>query len=220
MVVAKPVDIEIRFRDSCFHTLVIENKALFRQVINSFYIDTPEEFFVFSKHYEPFEFCKKGLYISNAINFEMNNRKLLTKINSYLEMLANEELYTELSSIKTVLMDLAENLISKSDFNVACNCEVSTKDIIKLFNFEITKGDLSFAEAFVRYIQLISQYLKISLFVVSDLHSVFDEKDLDMIFETLLLNEVNVLCIEGIAPNNVSKYEKVHIVDKDLCEIE
>ncbi len=220
MIVVKPTNIEIRFRDSNFHTLVIENKSLFRQVIYSFYSDNPEEFFVFSKNFEVFEFRKKGIYIPSAINFEMNDKKLLTKINTYLENLANDELYTELLDIKAVLMDFAGKLALKSDFSVDYDGEILTKDIIKLFDFEITKGDLNFAEAFIRYVQLMSQYFKISLFVISDLHSVFDEKELDMIFETLLLNDVNILSVEGLSPNNISKYEKIHIVDVDLCEIE
>ncbi len=220
MVKLKNSDIEIKFDECAFQTLVIENKQLFRRVSFAFYDDTPEDYFVFSLKYTPFEFHKKGMYIPSAVNLDMDNKKLITKINSFLERLANDELYTDLLEIKGKLLSFAEKLTEKSDFCVEYNCDIGAKEIIKLLSFEITRGNMGITEAFVQYVLLLSRYLGVELFVVSDLHLFFDVTELDLMFKTMQLNGVKMLCVEGFSPAEPSEYEKIHIIDRDLCEIE
>ncbi len=219
MIYCKSTDTEIKFDNSDFHTLIIENKPLLRNITYSFFSERPEEYFVFSHNCEPFEFFKRGIYIPSAVNLDLNNKKILSKINCCLEHLLTDELYTEFYEIKSKLLMLAGRLLQKSEFNVDFDCDVSPKDIVKLLGTELSRGDDDFAEAFIRYIQLAKEYLGVSLIVISNLHSFFGKEELDLIYKTLLLTEVRVLCIEGIQPNNASQYEKIHIVDNELCEI-
>ncbi len=219
MVVAKCANLEIRFRDCPIHTLVVENKALLRRLSYSFYAEEPDAFLVFSKNYEPFEFTKKGLYIPSPIHLDFNSKKLLAKVNANLERTANIELHAELLQIKSELMKFAQRLAEAADFQAEYCCDISAKDIIKLFGFELARGDMDFGEAFVEHIRLLSRYLGVRLFVVSDLHAAFDPPELDLIFETLLLCEVNILCLESTCPADISSRERLHIIDKDLCEI-
>ncbi len=219
MIYCKSTDTEIKFDNSNFHTLIIENKPLLRDITYLFFSEKPEEYFVFSHNCEPFEFFKRGIYIPSAVNLDLNNKKILSKINSYLEHLLTDELYTEFHEVKNTLMTLAEKLLQKSEFIIDFDYDISPKDIVKLLGAELARGDESFAEALIRYIQLAKEYLGVSLIVISDLHSFFGKEELDLIYKTLLLTEVRVLCIEGIQPNNASQYEKIHIVDNELCEI-
>ncbi len=220
MIVLKNLNLEIKFNECNFHTIVIENKPLLRNVIYSFQNETPEEYFVFSKNYDPFEFRKKGIYITSAIGIDMNNKRLMAKINAELEQLLTNELWEDFFDTKNKLVCLAESLIQKSDFNLDWDCDINAQDLVKLFGMKIAKTENDFAGEFIRYIQLISQYIGVSLIVVSDLHNFFCADELDLIFKTLALNDIYVLCIEGVQPGSPSRYEKVHIIDSDLCEIE
>ncbi len=219
MIVCKGSNTEIKF-DSCnFHTLVIENKELLRNVTYSFYSETADDCFVFSKDYKPFEFCKKGVFIPSVIGLDMGNKRLMTKINADLEHLIADELYSEFLDVKSRLVLLAEMLIQKSDFSLEYSDDISPRDIIKLYGLSLVREDGAFAESFIRYIQLLKQYLDASLIVVSDLHCFFSTEELDLIFETLILSDIRLLSIEGIQPTP-SKYERLHIIDSELCEIE
>ncbi len=220
MILCKSVGTEINFDICRCHTLVLENKVLLRNITYSFYHETPEDYFVFSEHYEPFEFRKKGIYISNAIGFDMNYKRLISKVHSELEHTLVEELYEELFDVKSRLAILSEKLMQKSDFHFDCTSDISPHEIIKLFDVELTRQDDNFADDLIRYIQLLKQYLGVSFVVVSDLHSFFSKEELDLIFQTLILNEVCILCIEGAQPSAPSQYEKIHIIDHELCEME
>ncbi len=219
MAVAKCAEVEIRFRDCPFQTLVIENKTLWRRLTYSFYTEEPDELLVFSKNYTPFPFAQKGLYIPSPIHLDFNNKKLLTKINAHMEQTANVDLHAELLRIKGELASFAQQLSESADFQMNYCDDISARDIIKLLGFEIIRGDMDFAEAFVEHIWLLSRYLGVKLFVVSDLHAAFEAQELDLIFETLQLSEVNLLCLESNCPVNLSPREQMHIIDKDLCEI-
>ncbi len=219
MAVVKCANAEIHFRECPFQTLVIENKALLRRVIYSFYTEEPDELLVFSKNHTPFPFAQKGLYVPSPIHLDFNSKKLLTKINAHMEQTANVELHAELLRIKGELIKFAQRLSGTADFQMEYSDDIGAKDIIKLFRFELSRGDLDFAEAFVAHIRLLSQYLGVRLFVVSNFHAAFEACELELIFETLLLSEVNILCLENACPVCVSSYERLHIIDNDLCEI-
>ncbi len=219
MIVCKNTNTEIKFDKHCFHTLVVENPTLLRNITYSFYEETPEYFFVFSKNYEPFEFRKKGLYLPSAVNLNVNNKKVLAKINAQLECFLTNELYAEFYDIKSRFSLLAEKLIQYSDYVVDCDYDITPKDIVKLLGVELSRGENDFDEILIRYVGLVREYLGVSLIVVSDLHRFFSKDELDSIFKTLLLNEICLLCVESIQPGNLSQYEQVHIIDNDLCEI-
>ncbi len=219
MAVLKGFQLEMKFTDNPFHTLVIENKKLYRDVLYGMESDTPEDHFVFSKNYEPFAFEKKGMYIANPINPELNNKKLLAKVNSFLENMANTELYSQLSELKSRLVLFAEQLAVQSDFALEYSPDVDTKSVIKLFDFRIEKCEDDFSQLFIRYVLLLREYLGISLFTVSGLHAFFEKEELELIYKTLNLNEVALLCIEHTVTDNLTHYEQVHIVDRDLCEL-
>ncbi len=219
MAVIKCTNTEIRFRDCPFQTLVVENKALLRRITYNFYTEDPDEFIAFSKNYTPFAFAQKGLYIPSPVHLDFSSKKLLVKINAHMEQTANVELHAELFRIKGELINFAQQLSEIADFQMEYSDDISAKDIIKLFEFGISRGDMDFTEAFVEHIRLLSRYLGVRLFVVSNLHAVFDSRELELIFETLLLSEVNILCLESACPVSISSYEQLQIIDNDLCEI-
>lgn len=210
---------EILFDESHIQLLVVENKELFRNIISAFEFANPEELFVFSKDYVPFDFEKHGVYISNPLNTDTENKKILSKINSDLEDAANSEYYNEIMQIKQSLMNLADLLLRYNDFDFDCKYDIETASIIKLLDFRIKKDCLCHSEQLIRYILLVSKYLNRKLFVLPNMHLYFDSDELKLIYDTLLLNHIHVLVIEGIAPNESAECEQLYIVDNDLCEL-
>ncbi|MCD7723493.1 MAG: type II-A CRISPR-associated protein Csn2 [Clostridiales bacterium] len=220
MALFKPLQNQMLFDDCCIHSLIVENKKLFRCVINSFEFDFSEDYFVFSQNFTPFEFSKKGIYISNPLNPDITSKKLVNKLDSYLEGVCNDEYPQKIEDIKSRLFELASKLVSLLDYDIDFNCDIDTSSLIKLLSFTISRGDEAPASLLLRYILLASKYLKISLFVIPHLNSFFTCAELDGIYETLALNNINVLSIDCTAQKNPPAHSTVHIVDSDFCLID
>ncbi len=208
------------FEQASVNTLVIENRTLFRKTVSQFEDNSYEESFIFSKDYTPFEFEKHGLYISNPILPEITNKKLLTKINTYLEKIACDEYSELLNEIKGNLTLLGQKLSRECDFDFEFNDDIDNTSIIKILDFKINNGIDNPAALLVRFMILISKYLKLSLFVVPNMHLYFEEIELAEIYRTLSLNEIKLLCIDQICGEKALDSEKYHIIDKDLCCID
>lgn len=220
MISFKFLDNCIESKDGIFPVLVIENKKLFRNVVCAFESENAEEYFVFSKDFKPVEFNKMGIFVSNPLNVELDGRKLLTKINSYLEDVANTEYETQLAQAKQALMVLADLLSCFGDFDCEYNNDITTAEIVKLLQFKVGKEENTPEELLVTYLKLVSKYLKTELFVVPNLHLLFTDEEIALIYETLSVNYINLLSLECLEPMKKHDCEDFFIVDKDLCEID
>ncbi len=211
----------IEFENDRVPVLVIENKKLFRDVLFSFTTETQEEYFTFSKDFKPFEFNKLGCFISNPINLDFNNKKLMTKINAFLSVNANNEFAAELANVNQSIFTLADKLVSLSSFDLTYDeTSIDASSLIKLLSFQINSSDQSLCELLISFVLLLSKYLKTEVFVISNLYVYFSTEEIADIYKTLLLNHINLLVIEQNLPPHSYNYESVYIIDNDLCQID
>lgn len=220
MISFKFLDNCIELKDGVFSVLVIENKKLFRNVVCAFESENAEDYFVFSKDFKPIDFGKVGVFVSNPLNVELDGRKLLTKINSYLEDVANTEYEMQLAQAKQALMILADSLSCFGDFDCEYNNDITTAEIIKLLQFKVGREENMPEELLITYLKLVSKYLKTELFVVPNLHLLFTDEEVALIYETLAVNHIKMLSLECFEPAEKNTCEEIFIVDKDLCEID
>lgn len=211
----------IEFENDRVPVLVIENKKLFRDVLFSFITETQEEYFTFSKDFKPFEFNKLGCFISNPVNLDFNNKKLMTKINAFLSVNANNEFAAELANVNQSIFTLADKLVSLSSFDLTYDeTSIDASSVIKLLSFQINSSDQSLCELLISFVLLLSKYLKTEVFVISNLYVYFSTEEIADIYKTLLLNHINLLVIEQNLPPHSHNYESVYIIDNDLCQID
>lgn len=200
--------------------LVIENKKIFRQALRSFLDDTVEKLFTFSQDFKPFDFNKRGFFISNAIDLDFQNKKLVNKINSLMQKTAVNECSEDLASIQTLLINLFDKLNKIYDFEYDSNFEIDYLSILKLFQFNIDTSSHDLPQLLISYIILLNKYLKFDLFVLHSLYDFFDNNELEGIYETLSLSHINILTLSSSKPRHISKFEEIHILDPDLCIID
>lgn len=211
---------EIVFDDGFIQLLAIENKELFRNTLLAFEHDDTKSLFVFSENSIPIEFSKLGYFILNPPVVDLQNKRLTSKINSFLCDAANNDFQQELAQLKSELMNFAEKLGAFCEFDIEWCDDIDALSVIKLFQFRINSNSQAPAELFVTYILLLNRYLKINFFIVANLHMYFSENELEEIYESLLLRHINLLAIEPSKPESVQACEKIHIVDADLCDID
>lgn len=210
----------VELSNSKIPVLVIENKKIFRQALRSFLDDTVEELFTFSQDFKPFDFNKRGFFISNAIDLDFQNKKLVNKINSLMQKTAVNECGEDLASIQTLLINLFDKLNKMYDFEYDSNFEIDYSSILKLFQFNIDTSSHDLPQLLISYIILLNKYLKFDLFVLHSLYDFFDNNELEGIYETLSLSHINILILSSSKSRHISKFEEIHILDPDLCIID
>lgn len=156
----------VEFSNSKIPVLVIENKKIFRQALRSLLDDTVDELFTFSQDFKPFNFNKRGFFISNAIDLDFQNKKLVNKINSLMQKTAVNECSEDLASIQTLLINLFDKLNKMYDFEYDSNFEIDYSSILKLFQFNIDTSSHDLPQLLISYIILLNKYLKFDLFVL------------------------------------------------------
>ena len=201
----------VELSNSKIPVLVIENKKIFRQALRSFLDDTIDELFNFNK---------RGFFISNAIDLDFQNKKLVNKINSLMQKTAVNECSEDLASIQTLLINLFDKLNKMYDFEYDSNFEIDYSSILKLFQFNIDTSSHDLPQLLISYIILLNKYLKFDLFVLHSLYDFFDNNELEGIYETLSLSHINILILSSSKPRHISKFEEIHILDPDLCIID
>lgn len=210
----------VELSSSKIPVLVIENKKIFRQALRSFLDDTVEELFTFSQDFKPFDFNKRGFFISNAIDLDFQNKKLVNKINSLMQKTAVNECGEDLASIQTLLINLFDKLNKMYDFEYDSNFEIDYSSILKLLQFNIDTSSHDLPQLLISYIILLNKYLKFDLFVLHSLYDFFDNNELEGIYETLSLSHINIFILSSSKPRHISKFEEIHILDPDLCIID
>lgn len=196
----------VELSNSKIPVLVIENKKIFRQALRSFLDDTVEELFTFSQDFKPFDFNKRGFFISNAIDLDFQNKKLVNKINSLMQKTAVNECGEDLASIQTLLINLFDKLNKMYDFEYDSNFEIDYSSILKLFQFNIDTSSHDLPQLLISYIILLNKYLKFDLFVLHSLYDFFDNNELEGIYETLSLSHINILILSSSKPRHISKF--------------
>ncbi len=199
-------------------TLVIENKKLFRQTILSVSENDCDEMFVFSENFKPIDFSKSVKYIDSVLTFEFSDRKMMTKVNSFFENLCNTKYFSEISEIKSLCVNLCCELSKENDYDFQFCESIETLALVKLFSFAPTDDSDDNVGHLLRYFKLMKEYLGIKCFIVQNLHIYLENDECKNLLESVAMYEIYLLNLENSVPKEFSEYEKLVVIDNDLCE--
>ena len=121
------------------------------------------------------------------------------------------ELYEKINS-------LMYNLAFYSGIDVSFDEINDISAILKIYNIRPDTDNYSLPEKLLAYMELCEKYSGKKLFVVLNLHSCCSNDELESLFKDVVYRKNKVLIIESHI-ENISKYEKVRIIDNDMCEI-
>ena len=217
-IASQILNFESELSDEAITVLSVENVQAYRMIVCAFENGSIDEHIVFSSDFKPFEFYKKGIFISNPLNIGFVDKRFQNKINARLLDFANET--EQVFKLKSTMLNFADDLVKMCDFNLTYDSEFDLMDFIKMMAFKVNTSDLSFSEVFVKFVLMMSEYLSVELFVVLNLHLCFTRSEIEHIFETLLLNHIVLISLNRIQPQQVINGEKHIVIDKDLCLID
>lgn len=210
----------LAFENQTAIVLALENKTVFRRVINAFLEDCADEVLTFSQEWKPFAFSKQGLYIANLLQPDADAKKLMNHVASAMEQILNTELAEPLALVHQDLLQLGDALTARFDYDVACQDDLEAAAVVKLLQFRLRREESTAAERLARFLILTSRYLKVRIFAISNLYLYFESEEVSRLLHTLSLHQIRILDLECQAPACIDVRAKLYVLDRDLCTLD
>lgn len=190
----------LAFENQTAIVLTLENKTVFRRVVNAFLEDCADEVLTFSQEWKPFAFSKQGLYIANLLQPDADAKKLMNHVASAMEQTLNTELAESLALVRQDLLQLGDALTARFDYDVAYQDDLEAAAVVKLLQFRLRREESTAAERLARFLILTSRYLKVRIFAISNLYLYFESEEVSQLLHTLSLHQIRILDLECQAP--------------------
>ena len=156
--------------------------------------------------------------VTSFIPFDLNERRLIGKINGNLEEKAlDENNYHKTMSLLAEIERLVNRLSEDLPLTIVCN-GVTPAGLIKMCNIAIEDDSSSGIERVLNYMSLVNDLLGDKLFVFINMTMFFSDEDMQGFITTCNLHKYQVLLIDGIESAHYEGIARL-IIDKDLCTI-
>lgn len=198
---------------------VIENSAVLREMITGF--KSGETEWVLSRNYTPLNISKCVEVIDSIFNIDFMTKKIISGINSEAERIADIGI-REVENAVLSLTELGNLICEKIQIPVKSMYDGSVDKIIKLLNLSLDIDDMSMPEKLLLYMETVRNFLGKELFVFLNLKGLLSDEEVNLFYKNVKYEGFRVLLIESfLKENNDSnnKYERIMIIDKDLCII-
>lgn len=210
----------LEFNEGEVLSLVIENQKLMLDFLKKLYsqINGEDGDIVLSKDNEIMKIQKMVELITTFVPFEINEKRLLTKINGLLEKEAVNEIYYNktmllLSEIERYVNDLSDFFPYSFEYQ-----GINAASLIKMCGINICDDSINDVERVINYMSIVQDLLGEKLFVFVNMSLFFEHKDLQSFIDTVNAYKYNVLLIDGVETVKLSGIRRL-IIDKDLCII-
>lgn len=122
------------------------------------------------------------------------------------------------STAVSVTAALLCELSKENDYDFQFCESIETMALVKLFSFAPADASDDNVGHLLRYFKLMKEYLGIKCFIVQNLHIYLDDSECENLLESAVMHGIYLLNIENSVPKEVSEYEKLVVIDNDLCE--
>lgn len=204
----------------CINSVIIEAPGYFYELVKDLKVqwEGMDGRAVLSENDEPVEIRKNLELIIDCIDFEINQKTLLTKVLSALERVGRSEEYIE--KTQKLLAEIERYIYDVSfDFDVEIQCDkMAIAQILKAAGIRIISEYDKLTEILYSYMQLVREFDGDKVFAFVNLRSFVELEELQDFADTVLAHGYRVLLLDNHAYPRLSM-EKRLIVDTDLCEI-
>ena len=209
----------ISFEAGYASELIIENKKMFRELVNSLVnqIEGQRGDAVLSIDDKPVEMSKYADISMQFAPFEFNRKSLLTKLYSYLEREAvSPDMFLKTTDIITNLELFLSDLSDDLPFEIECK-KLAIGNIVRAVSPEFVSTEEGSPESILNYMEIIRELDKDKLFIMVNMRAYFDDIDMQSFIDTACLHDFKLLLLESASYERL-KNTRRYTVDKDLCE--
>lgn len=200
--------------------IIIENP----QMLYTFLVDMKEALdgngqgIVLSSDNRVVDFTKNAELLTDFIQFDLNQKALLSKIAASMDKISESESFY--SSSQQLLAQI-ENHIMEMTIDLPCDlvCEkLSMQSVIRAMGISLVEDYSCLEEKLLAYMDLVRDFLGKKLFIFVNVRGLIPYHNLQELVDTALLREHELLLIDNAAYPKL-KQEKRLVIDEDLCEI-
>ncbi len=211
----------IQLDENIVNVLVVENKKLFREMIQQFMqaLLGLNSKWILSEDSKAISLNKSAAIIADPLNVDLNERKLLDGLYNEMGNIAvNENHYMETFLIRNNLLTYVNNVMHDVDYPFLEVSEISISNLFKLsgVRFESYEGEL--LEKIVSYAYLCTRFKRCRLIVFVNLKIYFSDEELAEFYKDMLYKKIHILLVENRETSRLTN-EKITVIDNDLCVV-
>lgn len=214
----KGFNFKIDFEDKSIFSLIIENKKLYRKVIedliNNISIDDGN--IILSKNNKLIVPEKEIFVFSDYFNFDVN-KFVLNKYYKELKNLSENDFFDETLEIKEVLRNYVTKLV-ENEYSIKLEEDLDISQILKAFGVKFQRNEDLLLNLF-EWIKILNELLGYEIFFFINLENFLSNDELVEFSKFILYNKYRVVFLENFNRNKLFDDDNLIIIDNDLCEI-
>ena len=214
----KGFNFKIDFEDKSIFSLIIENKKLYRKIIedliNNISIDDGN--IILSKNNKLIVPEKEIFVFSDYFNFDVN-KFVLNKYYKELKNLSENDFFDETLEIKEVLRDYVTKLV-ENEYSIKLEEDLDISQILKAFGVKFQRNKDLLLNLF-EWIKILNELLGYEIFFFINLENFLSDDELVEFSKFILYNKYKVVFLENFNKNKLFDNDNLIIIDNDLCEI-
>ena len=212
---------QLVFQENKVNVLVIEQKELFRRMIQELdkQISGEEGGVVLSDNNKIMKIDKEICLILNPFALDINSRKALTGLYNELGKLRlNEENYLKTCSLKGQIAEYIYDLLNQVDYALKFQDDFNLQSMFKALEVEFEAGEGNFLEGLVYFLDVCSKFQKVKILTFVNLKTYLMSEELHEFYKEAFYRKIQLLLLENNIVDELAE-EAVSIVDADLCLI-
>ena len=212
--------INIELLENTINVLIIENNDLFSSLVYNLWnqCEGNEGSWILVEDTKQLVISKNVICIINPFQINLNEKRITTQLYHEVKLLSDESLLLDESKLNTQIINFLDRVSSLTPYPITYASEFNLTNILKIYNFQIDDCCESLLESIVEYIKLINRICYINIFVFIGIKQYLNNVELLYLYEFSLYEKVNLILIEN-HQYEILNFEKLSIIDKDLCII-
>ena len=215
---------QIELKENIVDLIVIEDKKVFREYIGELYSQCMElndsGRFVLSNEEKEIKLSKKVEIILDFYSLDINNKKIITKVyNKLKEISTEEDMYVETGKINSEIVRYVDKIVDISDYPLEFSIDIDIVDLFKMANVKFLKDYTSELDRICDYISVVNEITGKDIFIFVNFRDFFELEELEEFYKFAAYKKIFLIMLENEVNNVCNEFEKVFVLDKDLCEI-
>ena len=209
----------VELNENIVNVLVIENKKLFREMIQQFRQSLLglESKWVLSDKGKLVSLNKVAILVNDPLNLDMNERKLLDGLYNEMASIGMSEVhYMDTIQIQNALQAYINNVIHDVDFSFLESGDMSLTNLFKLASVHFEDYSSEPLEKISNYCSLCSRFKKCRLIVFVNLKTYFSDEELKEFYKDMAYKKISLLLVENREFCELDN-EITTTIDSDLC---
>lgn len=209
----------LTFKNTYINTLCIENKTLFSDTVKALREGACDENkIIFSKDFKPIKMKNNVDFIFDYYALDFSSA-FIKKIYEDMNIFCIDNMQEKTVELKRVILSFLDEVNENFDFDFSYTIDLSLPDFFKGQGVKPALENRRLIENLCDYILIVQKYAPVKCFILLTPCLYFSDSELEIFFKEMSERNINILILENIILRKKTEYEKITIIDNDLCEI-